>query len=817
MSIPMHNGPWARIGGAVLALLGLALAAGGGYLLALGGSPYYLLAGLTLLACGVLLALHQRLSLWLYAVLLLLSTAWALAEVGLDFWQLLPRLDLLFGLGLLLLLPVLRRPLRSQPQCRSGTLPLCGALLVTLGVGVLAWPRTPGEIQANGVLSWSATQPSPLTPLTPHSPPLPQSQALPASAAGDWPSYGGSAYGQRYSALQQITPDNVGRLELAWQYHTGDLPSAEDPLEITNEVTPLKIDDTLYLCTPHSIAIALDATTGQEKWRYDPQLQSADGSFRHWAHMTCRGVSYYDAQAYAAADPTAASPKAVAASSCPRRIFLPTADARLIALNADNGKPCADFAQHGSLQLMTDNLDGRMLPGGYFSTSPPAVTRDLVVIGSHVSDNYSTRSASGVVRAFDVHSGQLVWNFDSGRPEQTAPLAAGEHYSHSSANMWSVMSVDERLGLIYLPMGNQTPDQWGANRSAGAERYSASVVALDLTSGQVRWHRQFTHHDLWDRDVSGQPTLLDIQTASGNKPALIAATKQGDVFVLDRRDGSPLYPIEERAVPQGALPGDWTAPTQPASAISFEPPALTEAAMWGTTPFDQLYCRIRFKQLRYHGPYTPPGLDASLVHPGNAGVFDWGSTSVDPVRQLLLLNPNSFAFVYQMVPAEEAAGSARAASESSGIQPNTGAPYGVKIMPFITPWGLPCQAPPWGWVAAVDLRSGQTLWKKKNGTTRDNAPLGIPLPLGVPGQGGMLSTAGGLSFYGAALDNYLRAYDVHDGRTLFQARLPAGGQATPMSYLGADGRQYVVIMAGGHGSLGTRLGDSLMAYALPQP
>ncbi|MDT3720678.1 membrane-bound PQQ-dependent dehydrogenase, glucose/quinate/shikimate family [Pseudomonas oryzihabitans] len=778
--------------------IGLATAAGGIALALLGGSPYYALAGVGVSLTGILLWIGRRLALWFYALVLLGSTLWALAEVGLDFWQLLPRLDVWFGLGLLLLLTFARR----QRWSVSGALPLAGALAVALVVGLASLPKTPGDIDGALERGLAEVQPQ-------------QRQALPPTPEGDWTNYGGTAFAQHYTALDQITPDNVGQLQVAWRYHTGDLPGVEDPHEITNQVTPLKVGDTLYLCTPHSIAIALDATSGQEKWRFDPKIQSASGSFRDWAHMTCRGVSYYDANAYVSLDASATTPRATAASSCPRRIFLPTADARLIALNAEDGSVCTDFGDQGTIHLLTENLDGRMLPGGYFSTSPPAVTRDLVVIGSHVSDNYSIHEASGVVRAFDVHDGHLVWNWDSGNPDETEPLPEGRLYSHNSANMWSVISVDETLGMMYLPMGNQTPDQWGANRSEGAEKYSSGVVALDVGSGQVRWHAQFTHHDLWDRDVSGQPTLVDIRTANGVKPALISAGKQGHVFVLDRRDGTPIFPVREVSVPQDALPGDRAALTQPVSDISFEPPALTEAAMWGTTPFDQLYCRIRFRQMRYDGPFTPPGLTETLVHPGNAGAFDWGGVSIDPVRQLMLLNPNSFAFVYKMIPAEQVASRERGASEGSGVQPNTGAPYGIEITPFVTPWGLPCQAPPWGWVAAVDLTNGETVWKKKNGTTRDNAPLGIPLPLGVPGQGGMLTTAGGVTFFGAALDNYLRAYDVTSGRQLFKARLPAGGQATPMSYQGKDGRQYVVIMAGGHGSLGTKMGDSLIAYALP--
>jgi quinoprotein glucose dehydrogenase len=377
------------------------------------------------------------------------------------------------------------------------------------------------------------------------------------------------------------------------------------------------------------------------------------------------------------------------------------------------------------------------------------------------------------------------------------------------------MSVDEANGLVYLPMGNQTPDTWGGNRTAGAEKYSSGLVALDIATGKVRWNYQFTHHDLWDKDVSAQPTLVDIKTVSGVQPAVISTSKQGSIYVLNRLTGQPIIPIDEVPVAQGAAPGDFTSPTQAQSRLNYDPPRLTEADMWGTTPFDQVMCRIRFKSMHYDGPYTPPGTDLTLVHPGNAGVFDWGGVSVDPVRQIAFTNPDSFAFVFRLVPAEEVKRREASTNETSGVHPDTGAPFGVEISPLLSAIGIPCQAPPWGWVSAVDLTTGKVIWKHKNGTTRDTAPFGIPLPLGVPGQGGTLMTAGGVAFFGAAIDDYLRAYDVTDGRQLWSTRLPAGGQATPMSFKGKDGRQYIVIMAGGHGSLGTKMGDSVMAYALP--
>ena len=775
---------------------------GGFYLVCLGGSWSNLLAGSLCFGVGVLLRLRRREALHLYAMLLCATLGWSLYEVGLDWWQLTARLDTWFLIAVLLLLPGVRQRL-VVGQTRGATV-LTTVVALCVGVGIATLWVSPTEI--NGTVRLADVVPE-------------QQQAIGQGNEDDWSSYGGSAFAQHYSPVAQITPTNVKDLTVAWVYHTHDLPGHNDPEEITNEVTPLKIANTLYLCTPHSLAIALDATTGQEKWRFDPHIPSARADFKHWAHVTCRGVTYYDAQTYSAAFAQAQAPRAIAQSDCPQRIFLPTADARLVALNAQTGQPCQSFGNHGRIDLLTDNLDGHNPAGGYYSTSPAAVTRDVVIIGSHVSDNVSTREPSGVVRAFDVYDGHLVWNWDSGQPDRTEPLRPGEHYSHNSANVWSVMTVDEKLGLVYLPMGNQTPDQWGAGRSRGAEQYSAGVVALEIATGRVRWSYQMTHHDLWDRDISANPQLVDLQTKDGIKPALIQSSKQGSIYVLDRRTGAPLFPIHEVPAPRDALPGDWASASQPMSAIHFMPPALTEAAMWGATPFDQLYCRIRFRQMHYEGPYTPPSTQPTLIYPGNAGVFDWGGVALDPVRQLLVTNPNAFAFVYQMIPASQQPQPQPqprpASSEGNGIQPNTGAPYAVKISPFLTPWGVPCQAPPWGWVAGVDLVTGKTIWQHKNGTTRDTAPLGIPLPLGVFGKGGMLVTRGGVVFFGAAVDNYLRAYDLRDGRTLFQARLPSGGQATPMSYRGADGRQYVVIMAGGHGSLKTKMGDSLMAFALP--
>lgn len=781
--------------GLLFLLMGLALLVGGIKLVAAHGSLYYLIAGIGVLLTGVLLIAHKRAALALYAVVLFGSTLWALWEVGLDWWQLVPRLALWFALGIVMLLPWFRLPLTRGVRYPVGTNGLAVAVVLA-GLCALASQFTnPGEIKGELGRDTAGT-----------------TSTAPAMADGDWASYGRTAFGDRYSPLNQINTENVSKLEPAWTFRTGDIPGAGDPGETTAENTPLKVNGMLYVCTPHSQVIALDPDTGKEIWRFDPKIstQGAD-NFKGWAHMTCRGVAYHDDAAYAAAD-AQASP--AVATSCPKRIFVPTADTRLIALNADTGKMCEDFGNKGAIDL-TANI-GTFAPGGYYSTSPPAVTKDLVVIGGHVTDNVSTDEPSGVVRAFDVHDGHLVWNWDSGNPEKTTPIGPGEHYTRNSPNMWSLMSVDEKLGMLYLPMGNQMPDQWGGNRTPESEKYSAGVTALDIATGQVRWTFQFTHHDLWDMDVGGQPSLIDIKTADGLKPAVMASTKQGSIYVLDRSNGQPIVPVNETPVPQGAVEGDHTSPTQPMSELNFMPPTLREKDMWGVTPFDQMLCRMDFRSLRYEGIYTPPSLQGSIVYPGNFGVFDWGGISVDPVRQIAFVNPDYMAFKSRLVPSSDVEGGPARKSETEGVQPNKGAPYGVILEAFLSKAGLPCQAPAWGYVAAVDLTTHKTIWKHKNGTVRDNSPVPLPLSMGVPSLGGTFMTAGGVGFLSGTLDQYLRAYNMNNGKQLWEARLPAGAQTTPMTYTGKDGRQYVLVVAGGHGSLGTKQGDYVMAFALPK-
>ncbi|CAN7656047.1 glucose/quinate/shikimate family membrane-bound PQQ-dependent dehydrogenase [Mesorhizobium amorphae] len=762
----------------VLALIGLILGGGGIRLASLGGSWYYVITGLAILLAGWLLYRRKSIALWLYAAIVIGTLCWAVWEIGFDWWELGPRGGVIVLLALWLLTPWARRGLTGP----DGRAPLILAVLASLAVAGYSMTADPKDI-AGQLSADKVTQTADLGGNVP---------------AGEWHFYGRTQYGQRYSPLDQITSDNVANLQPAWTYRTGDIKGPDDVGETTYQVTPLKIGDALYICTPHNFAIAIDAATGKEKWRYDPKIKLD----KDRQHQTCRGVSYY------------ADAKIAAGQPCAARVYLPTSDARLIALDAANGEICPSFAEGGTLNLLT----GMPYPksGYYYSTSAPLISGGKIIVGGAVNDNYSTEEPSGVIRALDVDSGALLWNWDSGNPDQTTPLPAGQTYTNNSPNMWSTPSADEKLGLLYVPLGNQTPDQLGMGRSANVEKFSSSITALDLNTGKVRWVRQTVHHDLWDMDVPAQPTLVDITTAGGVVPALVGPTKQGDLYVLDRRSGEPIVPVKEVPAPGGAIEGDHTSATQPESDLSFNPKPLTGADMWGITMFDQLACRIELQGLRYEGRYTPPSVQGSLIYPGNFGTFNWGGVAVDPVRQVVFGMPTYLAFKSQLIPRDQVPPPDEGRGSEQGLNRNEGAPYAVVMGPFLSPLGIPCQAPPWGYVAGVDLRTGKIAYKHRNGTVYDMTPLPLPFKVGVPGIGGPMITAGGVAFLGAAVDDYLRAYDLTSGRQLWKARLPAGGQSTPMTYTVADGRQFVVIVAGGHGSVGTKPGDYVMAYTLPK-
>ncbi|HZZ10412.1 MAG TPA: glucose/quinate/shikimate family membrane-bound PQQ-dependent dehydrogenase [Paraburkholderia sp.] len=788
------------------AVSALYLLIGGAWLLSLGGSPYYVVTGVVLLGVAWLLYRRSPAALLLYALVLVGTAVWALWESGPDFWALAPRSGVLviFGVWLLLLMSW-----RLNAPRGVGVASLVGALVIWAGVLVYATFNDPQTI--NGTLSTAAGAPAP----------------NPAGIdPADWPAYGRTQEGTRYSPLQQITPDNVKNLQVAWTFRTGDMKGPNDPVEITNEVTPIKIGDLLYLCSPHQILFALDAKTGVQKWKFDPKLRP-DPSFQH---VTCRGVSYVDLSKSApAAEPAADASDAAAASAtvassangaCMRRIYLPVNDGHLYALDAQTGERCADFGNNGDLDLQ--HAQPVTTPGMYEPTSPPIVTNTTIIVAGAVEDNFSTRAPSGVIRGFDVRTGKLLWVFDPGAQDANKMPGAGEHYSIASPNSWAPSAYDAKLDLVYLPMGVTTPDIWGGNRTPAQERYASGLLALHASTGKLAWFYQSVHHDLWDMDQPSQPTIADITGKDGKTvPVVYAPAKTGNLFVLDRRTGEPVVPAPETPVPQGAAPGDHVSPTQPFSDLTFRPKKpLTDADMWGATMYDQLVCRVMFHQLHYEGTFTPPSLQGTLVFPGNLGMFEWGGIAVDTDRQIAIANPIALPFVSRLIPRGpgnpmEPQPGAKGSGTEAGIQPQYGVPYGVTINPFLSPLGLPCKQPAWGYMSAIDLKTNTIVWKKRIGTVQDSSPLPLPFKMGMPMLGGPVVTAGGVAFIGATADNYIRGFDVNDGREVWRARLPAGGQATPMSYA-IDGRQYVVIAAGGHGSFGTKLGDYVIAYALPQ-
>jgi quinoprotein glucose dehydrogenase len=621
---------------------------------------------------------------------------------------------------------------------------------------------------------------------------------------GGWSAYGGDPGGSRYSSLTEITAENVGKLQVAWIYRTGELgQGVKDWSRSAFEATPILFNDTLYLTTSSTDVIAVNAVSGELRWRHDSQSRKD----LHYSDGVSRGVSLWvDGQSA----PSAA---------CHARIFAPTLDGRLLALDAATGKPCTDFGEQGAVNLLKD-IRSQFQEGdewrNYLVTSPPAILDDKVIVGSSIGDNRAVLEELGTVRAFDARTGRLVWSWDPIPRDTSNPVYKewdpATVQIASAANAWAPLSVDTARHLVFAPTGSASPDFFGGARP-GDNRWANSVVALDGATGTLKWGRQLVHHDLWDYDVGSQPTLATVMHDGQPVAAVLQATKTGFIFAFDRDNGTPLFPIEERAVPQDAVPGEHPSPTQPFPAA---PPALTRQSKitpddaWGVAWFDTRDCRKRIEQYRSEGIFQPPALTDSLMQPGNAGGANWGGVAFDPKRQLVIANTMNLPFIVSLIPRDEL-NAQRASEKYKGFEfaRQLGTPYGMRRKAFLSSLNIPCVKPPWGMLSAVDMQRGVIKWQIPLGDT----PL-IHLNLGMPNIGGPIVTAGGVVFIAASLDDKLRAFNTDTGKLLWSATLPAGGQATPMTYSIA-GRQYLVIAAGGYKDQSKR-GDYLVAYALPR-
>ncbi|HLJ15571.1 MAG TPA: pyrroloquinoline quinone-dependent dehydrogenase [Bryobacteraceae bacterium] len=613
-------------------------------------------------------------------------------------------------------------------------------------------------------------------------------RAVPGQAPPDsgWPNYGNDPAGTRYSAARQIDRTNISRLQLAWTYHTGATQrETKAHRKAAFEATPILVDNKLFLSTPYDAVIALDPRTGEKLWEYDPQIDLN----QNYSEVTSRGVSAWQ------------DSKAKLGQPCRLRIFIGTVDGQLIALDGETGKVCLDFGSKGVVNLRQDAATATEWTGGYQVTSAPAIAGDLTIVGSSIADNWKVDTGRGIVRAFEARTGKLRWTWNPAPwADKTKPRTGG-------ANAWSTLAVDSDEDLVFIPAGSASPDYYGGIRK-GDNKWADSVVALRASTGQFVWGFQVVHHDLWDYDVASQPMLF---TWKDGTPAIAINTKMGHVFVLNRLTGVPLLPVEERRVPRSDIPGEQSSPTQPFSSISLVPEGLAPSEAWGPTPADIQWCREKIKASRSEGIFTPPSLKGTIVFPGNVGGVNWGSAAYDPQRHFMVVNTNRLAAWVKLIPRQDYHGEIGKQQDNriyGEFAEQAGAPFGLYRTFIFSPSGLPCNAPPWGTTEAVDLFSGKKVWD-------------VPLGTLVPGQqtgsinlGGPIITGGGLVFTSASMDSCLRAFDIEMGKELWKYRLPASGQATPMTYT-MKGKQYLVIAAGGHGKLGTKQGDAVLAFTLP--
>lgn len=820
----------------------------GGILLSLGGDFYFLVIGLALAVVAALLMLRNPLSATVFAVITFGTIVWAFMEAGLDFLALLPRLDGWIVLGLWFIAPWHRNAMKTgekQPFYAGGRWPGFASLAAGLLLAVAAFQAYP---VVEGTKNAVAAGP----------------------AVTDWRHYGGVSGGQRFAQIDQINVGNVAKLEKAWEFRTG--------VAYDFKQTPQMANGLVYICTAGNTLIAVDSDTGEERWRHDTKTNVPGGLANGSTFAkTCRGVGYHEAPASYAGE-------------CAKRVVTGTVDARLIAVDALTGRRCASFGFDGEVNLVSGL--GYSPLGNFMVTSTPLVAGDKIVVGGWVTDNQQIGNPSGVLRAYDAITGQFAWAWDMGNPGYQGLPDEGGEYTRGTPNVWSNTAYDPVLNLIYAPTGNSSPDYFdGDLRSKEAEENSAAVVAIDAATGQRRWVYQTVHRDIWDYDAPSQPVLVDIRKNGEGEliPAVAQPTKRGEIFLLDRRTGVPIYDTPEMDVPQNPEKGEFVTATQPFSPLPHFRDDRVEKDMWGLTPLDLLHCRIEFKKMRYEGHFTPPmrggggygqaedSWGGSFQYPGNAGGFNWGSVSVDPDNGLLIGAPmlmgNRIVLrsvedraAMQKANAERRAAAAAKDDHAGPATPPAGGPGGAggrqqspeakahaarfdqdrvlyrgDTAPFMSEWrlplpffnvstDLPCFEPPFSQIGVIDLNTNRLLWKRGIGSLKDSGPfgiaLGLPTQVGTPVQAGNMTTRGGLIFHGGAMDATFRAFDLRNGEVKWEAALPASAHATPMSYVGKNGKQYVVITVPTPGWRYPRVsaadagspdpqGGYVIAYALP--
>lgn len=791
-----------RIIAFVMLIMGLYLALMGGYLVFNEGSAYYVIAGLVTIIAALLLWRVNVLGAWLYLCLLIATIIWAIWEKGFDFWSFFPRsfVPLVMTCLVFLFFPLARR--WSQARLLRKVFWPIACLIGLFSAAIFYNLFTTHYLVDDDQQAASGNA------------------ALAMSGSGDWTHYARNGEGRRFAPFNQININNVQNLEVAWIFQTGDIAKWQSE----DQNTPLQIGDSVYACSPHNIVFSLNGDTGEKRWSFDPKASSP-------VWLPCRSLGYADLDKNTITASTLSYGQGNSSTqvgqdmTCRQRIVLGTVDSRLIAIDAKTGEKCTSFGSDGEVNLR-DGM-GEVDPSYYMQTSGPIVVENgMIIIAGWVWDNMSLgEQPSGVVRAFNAVDGSLMWAWDLGNPAIRKEPRAGEAYTRGASNVWITPAYDEKLGLVYLPIGNETPNYWGGGkRTKAVDEYNSSIVAVDYHTGKEKWKFQTTHHDIWGYDIPAQPALYDVPDGNGNRvPAIIQVTKRGEVFMLDRRNGTPIAAVEEKRVPQtGVVDGDYVSPTQPYSVgmPQIRYPAFKESDMWGMTMFDQLLCRIDFKQMDYKGDFTPLSVKQSIQYPSNLGGMNWGGVAIDESKGYLIINDIRLATAPQLIPHDMQSDDLTIGNGHIGYSPQKGTAFGVVTNYFLSLLGIPCNTPPYGTLTAVDLASRKIVWQVPLGTAIDSGPLGIKLGLaikiGLPSLGGALATGGNLIFYSGTQDYYLRAFNSKTGQEVWKSRLPVGSQATPMSYISPlTGQQYIVVTASGARGQPDR-GDYIIAYRLKQ-